>query len=114
MHSVQFLDIATPSAILHPVHLAAVFGARRMGMDVNAYDRDVRSNVRQQWPDTTRSRQWMHRVITLLEAALGQLHSKVHPAQGALLEAASLLRKQIDPEVAEAARDRRGGLLAWK
>ena len=63
---------------------------------------------------TTRSREWMHRVITLLEAALGQLHSKVHPAQGALLEAASLLRKQIDPEVAEAARDRRGGLLAWK
>src|SRR5580693_5286309 len=63
---------------------------------------------------TTRSREWMHRVITLLEAALGQLHNEVHPAQDALLEAASLLRKQIDPEVAEADRDRRGGLLAWK
>jgi len=63
---------------------------------------------------TTRSREWMHRVIMLLEAALGQLHNQVHPAQGTLLEAASLLRKQIDPEVAEAARDRRGGLLAWK
>jgi len=63
---------------------------------------------------TTRSREWMHRVITLLEAALDQLHNQVHPAQRALLEAASLLRKQIDPEVAEAARERRGGLLAWK
>jgi AraC family transcriptional regulator len=63
---------------------------------------------------TTRSRDRMHRVITLLEAALGQLHNQVHPAQDALLEAASLLRRQIDPEVGEAARDRRGGLLAWK
>jgi LuxR family transcriptional regulator, maltose regulon positive regulatory protein len=42
----------------------------------------------------TRSREWMYRVITLLEAALGQLHSPVHPAQGTLREAASLLREQ--------------------
>jgi AraC family transcriptional regulator len=63
---------------------------------------------------TTRSREWMHRVITLLEAALGQLHNQVHPAQGTLLEAASLLRKQIVPEVAEATPDGRGGLPAWK
>src|SRR3984885_13551059 len=45
----------------------------------------------------TRSLEWMHRMITLLEAALGQLHNPLHPAQGTLLEAASLLRQQIDP-----------------
>jgi ATP/maltotriose-dependent transcriptional regulator MalT len=45
----------------------------------------------------TRSREWMHQVITLLEAALGQLHNPLHPAQSALLEAASLLRRQIGP-----------------
>jgi DNA-binding NarL/FixJ family response regulator len=42
----------------------------------------------------TRSREWMYRVITLLEAALGQLHNPVHPAQGTLREAVSLLRQQ--------------------
>jgi LuxR family transcriptional regulator, maltose regulon positive regulatory protein len=38
-------------------------------------------------------------VITLLEAALGQLHNPLHPAQGVLLEAASLLR-QLDSHFA--------------
>jgi two-component SAPR family response regulator len=45
----------------------------------------------------TRSREWMHRVISLLDAAVGQLHDQEHPAQGTLLEAASLLRQQIHP-----------------
>jgi AraC family transcriptional regulator len=61
-----------------------------------------------------RSREWMHRVITLLEAAVGQLHDQVHPAQGALLEAASLLRQQIDPPAVQEAPDERGRLLAWQ
>jgi AraC family transcriptional regulator len=63
---------------------------------------------------TTRSREWMHRVITLLEAALGQLHNQVHPARGTLLEAASLLRQQIDPPAAREVSDGRGRLLAWQ
>jgi len=62
---------------------------------------------------TTRSREWMQRVITLLEAALGQLHNQVH-AQGTLLEAASLLRQQIDPPAPQEAPDGRGQLLAWQ
>jgi len=62
----------------------------------------------------TRSREWMHRVITLLEAAVGQFHDQVHPAQGALLEAASLLRQQIDPPAAREVPDGRGRLLAWQ
>ena len=63
---------------------------------------------------TSRSREWMHRVITLLEAALGQLHSEVHPAQGTVLKAASLLRQQIDPPAARGVSDGRGCLLAWQ
>jgi AraC family transcriptional regulator len=62
----------------------------------------------------TRSREWMHRVISLLEAAVGQLPNQVHPAQGTLLEATSLLRQQIDPPAARAAPDGRGRLLAWQ
>ena len=63
---------------------------------------------------TTRSHEWMHQAIALLEAALGQLHNQVHPALGALLEAASLLRQQIDPPVLQEALDERGRLLAWQ
>ena len=62
----------------------------------------------------TRSGEWMHRVISLLEAAVGQLHSQEHPAQGSLLEAASLLRQQIHPPAAAEASDGRERLLAWQ
>jgi AraC family transcriptional regulator len=62
----------------------------------------------------TRSRECMHRVISLLEAAVGQLHDQVHPAQGTLLEAASLLRQQIDPPAAREVADGGERLLAWQ
>jgi len=62
----------------------------------------------------TRSREWMHRLISLVEVALGQLHNQVHPAQGTLLEAASVLRQQIDPPAAREVPDGRGRLLAWQ
>ena len=61
-----------------------------------------------------RSREWVHQVISLLEAAVGQLHDQVHRAQGKLLEATSLLRQQIDPPAAREAPDGRGRLLAWQ
>jgi AraC family transcriptional regulator len=64
--------------------------------------------------DAMRSREWMHRVISLLEIAVGQLHNQVHPAQGTLLEATSLLRQQIDPPAAREVPDGRGRLLAWQ
>jgi AraC family transcriptional regulator len=63
---------------------------------------------------TTPSSDWMHRVISLLEAAVGQLYGEVHTAQGALLEATSLLRQQIDPSSARGVPDGRGRLLAWQ
>ena len=63
---------------------------------------------------TTRSREWMHQVISLLEVAVGQLHDQEHPAQGTLLEAASLLRQQVHPPAVGEVLDGRGRLLAWQ
>jgi AraC family transcriptional regulator len=64
--------------------------------------------------NATRSCEWMHRVISLLETAVGHLHNQAHPAQGSLLEATSLLRQQIDPPIAKEVPDGRGRLLAWQ
>ena len=64
--------------------------------------------------DATRAREWMHRVISLLDAAVGQLHDQGHAAQGTLLEAASLLRQQVHPPAAAEVPDARGRLLAWQ
>jgi AraC family transcriptional regulator len=62
---------------------------------------------------STGPREWVHHVIALLDAAAGQL-DHAQAVHGTILKAASLLRKQIDPEVAGAAPDIRGGLLAWQ
>jgi AraC family transcriptional regulator len=62
----------------------------------------------------TRLHEWMHRVISLLDVAVGQLQDQEHPAERVLLEAAKLLRQQIDPQVAGLAYDGRGRLLAWQ
>ena len=61
----------------------------------------------------TGPREWVHQVIALLDAAVGQLDHE-QAVHGTILRAASLLRKQIDPEVAGAAPDMRGRLLAWQ
>jgi AraC family transcriptional regulator len=61
-----------------------------------------------------RPREWMHQVIALLEAAVGQLHDQEHPAQGPLLEATSLLRQQTHPTAARGVPDGSGCLLAWQ
>lgn len=62
---------------------------------------------------STGLRAWVHQVIALLDAAVCQLGHE-QAAHGTILEATSLLRKQIDPEVAAAAPHIRGGLLAWQ
>jgi AraC family transcriptional regulator len=59
------------------------------------------------------SHEWVHHVIALLDAAVCQL-DRQEAVHGTLLRAASLLWKQIDPEVARAAPAGRGGLLAWQ
>ena len=47
--------------------------------------------------DASRSCEWVRRVISLLDDAVRQLHPSEEVAQGTVLEAASLLRKQIAP-----------------
>jgi AraC family transcriptional regulator len=59
----------------------------------------------------TQSHEWVRRVIAHLDTAACQLgHEQV--AHRAILKAASLLRKQIDPELAEEIPARGGGLLS--
>jgi AraC family transcriptional regulator len=58
--------------------------------------------------------EWAHRVMSLLEAAIGELNNEAHPAKCTVLQAASLLREHIDPRAAAAAADDAGRLLAWQ
>jgi AraC family transcriptional regulator len=62
----------------------------------------------------TRRREWMHRVITLIESALGQLDEQEHPAQSPLLEATSLLRQETHPTAAREVPAGGGCLLPWQ
>ena len=59
------------------------------------------------------SHAWVQHVIALLDAAVCQLDDE-QAAHGTILKAASLLRKQIDPEGPQAAPDRRGSLRGWQ
>src|SRR3984885_5231634 len=57
---------------------------------------------------------WMPRVLALLDPAIGHLHPE-QPARGAILEATSLLQRQVDPQPVEgAADDGKERLLAWQ
>jgi AraC family transcriptional regulator len=59
-------------------------------------------------------REWVDRVKTLLDAAIGELTLEGRAAHSSLLQAAMLLREQIDPQAARAAADGAGRLLAWQ
>ncbi len=62
----------------------------------------------------SRSGDWMHHVIALLDAAIGHLHQE-QAAHGAILEATSLLRRQVGPQPVEGvAGDGKERLLAWQ
>ena len=61
-----------------------------------------------------RSPDWVRHVIALLDAAIGQLNHE-QAAHGAILEATSLLRRQVDPQAPdEGAGDGKQRLLAWQ
>ncbi len=60
-----------------------------------------------------RSRECVRHVLTLLDEAVRQLQPS-GVAHGTVLEAASLLRKQIDPEIAQQVPDGGGRLPAWQ
>lgn len=56
---------------------------------------------------------WLQRVLALLDAAAGQLQHE-QAAQGALLQATSLLRERIGPRAVAEGHDGREQLLAWQ
>ena len=62
---------------------------------------------------TTGPREWVQRVITLLDAAVGELN-RDHSAKDTILQAASLLREQTDSPAAAGAINEAGRLLAWQ
>jgi AraC family transcriptional regulator len=57
---------------------------------------------------------WIRDVITLLDSAVRRLHHTQQAAPDTLLEAASLLRKQLGPRIAEEKSLGAGRLLAWQ
>lgn len=65
-------------------------------------------------PVASRSRDWVHHAIALLDSAIADLHECAPAAHYAVLQAASLLKKQIDPEAKAEMPDGRGRLLAWQ
>src|SRR5260370_11352112 len=60
-----------------------------------------------------RSREWLPRVLTLLDAAIHQLHHQ-QEAHTTILMATSLLRQQTDPDSARHGSGGKGRLLAWQ
>jgi AraC family transcriptional regulator len=78
-------------------------------MQTQVYERDGGSNIRHGGTP-----HWAHDVIALLDAAMDQLHHE-QAAHGALLQATSLLRRQVAPPVApDGADDGKERLLAWQ
>jgi AraC-like DNA-binding protein len=61
----------------------------------------------------TQSRELLRSVIALLDAAVGQV-GRQQAAHGRILEATSLLRKELNPETGEATPAKAGGLCSWK
>ena len=61
-----------------------------------------------------RSRECVRHVLTLLDKAVRQLQPGEELAHGTVLEATSLLRKQIDSDPAQELPDGGGRLLAWQ
>jgi AraC-like DNA-binding protein len=56
-------------------------------------------------------RAWMKSVISVLDAAIGELARQGNPAERTVLEAASLLREQINPQDPRTVARSGGGLL---
>ncbi len=92
----------------HRVGTAGGLWRKVLAMDMYVGETPAGSQV-----GAAQSHEWVHHVIALLDAAVGQLDHE-QAVHGTIIKAASLLRKQIDPKAAGAAADRRGGLRAWQ
>jgi AraC-like DNA-binding protein len=75
---------------------------------------DIDSELVELQPGTRPSREWVHHVITLLDSAIGQLHGAESAAQFTVLQAASLLKRQIARNRTATFPDGRGRLLTWQ
>jgi AraC family transcriptional regulator len=75
----------------------------------------ARVHEKQLGPNVTQSGSpgWVHHVIALLDAAIGQL-DREEAAHGTILRATSLLRRQVDPPLAQEGADGKERLLAWQ
>src|SRR5258707_5116356 len=82
---------------------------KRLPMETNADERIAVSTI-----TLGRSHDWVHHVIRLLEAAAHQLYNEEKTAHGTILQAASLLRQQIDPPSPQEAPNGGQRLLAWQ
>jgi AraC family transcriptional regulator len=60
------------------------------------------------------SHRWVHHVIVLLDVAVRQIDNLDESAKRAIIRAKSLLCRQVEPGLTEAAPDQRGGLLSWQ
>src|SRR5580692_8006495 len=58
--------------------------------------------------------QWVHDVISLLDAAARQLQGQEQLARIAIFRATTLLRTRIDSDTVELRKDEGGRLLAWQ
>jgi AraC family transcriptional regulator len=61
-----------------------------------------------------RSQDWVHHVISLLDAAMYQLYRKEKTAERTIVKAASLLRQQVRAPATGEIPDGKGRLLAWQ
>jgi AraC family transcriptional regulator len=64
-------------------------------------------------PSTRGSREWLQRVIALLDAAVGELN-RDRSAKDTILQAASLLRERTNSQAAAGATNEAGRLLVWQ
>jgi AraC family transcriptional regulator len=77
-------------------------------MDMNVGETAAGSQV-----GAAQSHEWVRPVIALLDAAMCQL-DREQAVHGTIVQAASLLRKQISPPVVEEKSSGTGRLLAWQ
>jgi len=88
---------------------AGRYAGRELRMETCAEDRPADSTL-----TLRRPHDWVHHVISLLDAALHQLYTKENAAHGTILKAASLLRQQIVPPARQEELNGSGRLLAWQ
>jgi AraC family transcriptional regulator len=79
-----------------------------------AYTCTARSSAMETHVTDSDPHRWVRHVIVLLDVAVRQIGDLDESAKCAVIKAKSLLCKQVEPGLTEAAPDQRGGLLSWQ